>query len=140
MASSTRFKRPTNLSRWVFFATEKTQNFDPLAGGNREYIQRVRAANRPVIYIFQSNRGKYRFGVSIDMIEGFDGQHRVKLSHKGAKLAFEILHSVESVKSDDGSLFPFFSFGNARYCSIDDAVIVANRLAALQGDCFVFFD
>jgi hypothetical protein len=111
-----------------------------LAGGDREYIQRVRAANKPVIYIFQNNRGKYRFCVSIDMVEGFDGQHRVKLSHLGSKLAFEILHSVESVKSDDGSLFPFFSFGNARYSSIDDAVIVANRLTTLQADCFVFFD
>jgi hypothetical protein len=140
MASSTKIKRPTNLSQWVFFATEKTQNFDRLAGGDREYIQRVRAANKPVIYIFQNIRGKYRWGVSIDMIEGFNGQHRVKLSHKGSKLAFEILHSVESVKPDDGSLFPFFSFGNARYSSIDDAVIVANRLTTLPADCYVFFD
>jgi hypothetical protein len=48
------------------------------------------------------------------------------------------MHSVSSVQTDDNLLFVFF--GDARYSSIEDAVIITNRLAALPDDCFIFIE
>jgi hypothetical protein len=138
MTTFTKITRPTNLSRWAFFANEKDQNFDQLAGGDREYILRVRAANKPVVTVLYRHSGKYRWNVAIDMIEGFDDQHRVKLSPFGSQLAFDIMHSVSSVQTNNDPLF--VSFGDARYSSIDDAIFVANLLTALPNDCFIFIE
>jgi hypothetical protein len=43
--------RPPNLSKWVFFTAQNDSNFDKLAGGNANYIQQVRLADKPVICI-----------------------------------------------------------------------------------------
>ena len=61
IAKKTMINRPTNLSEWVFFSTEKDRHISPLLGGDCQYNQLVRAANKPVISIQQKSRDKYRF-------------------------------------------------------------------------------
>ena len=74
----------------------------------------------------------------MDMVEGFDGQHQVELSPDTSGLVFQIMRGVKSFKPDYGSPSPSFSFGYTCYSSIDDAITVANQLAALSIDSYVF--
>ncbi|MDJ0596240.1 MAG: hypothetical protein QNJ72_40720 [Pleurocapsa sp. MO_226.B13] len=137
MSNFSKNNRPPNLSDWVFFATEKDPNVCRLAGGDAEYLLRVRAANKPVISIHQASRGKYRWTVEMDLIEGFDGSYKVKLSPPASKKVFEIMHSINSIQPDDLPSSPFFFFGDAQYSSVDDAITVANQLAALPDHSYV---
>lgn len=78
------------------------------------------------------------FFIEMDMVEGFDGQHQVKFSPDASELVFRVMRGVKSFKPDYGSPSPFFSFGYTHYSSIGDAISVANQLAALPIDSYVF--
>jgi hypothetical protein len=77
-----------------------------------------------------NNRGKYRFLVEIDLIEGFTGEHRIKLTPSASLEALKIMKNAFSKKANDGSQCTFYSYGYAYYSFLEDAVNVANQLAA----------
>lgn len=122
------FKRPANLSKWVFIGKEGT--FSQMLGGDLAYIRKVRAANRPVISIVVRPRGKYRFLVAIDLLEGFrNREHGYVFTDLGRKH----LHQIMTSRTH---LSPCHFLGvnvctYASYLSLEDAVDVANALAAL---------
>ena len=69
MVKQSLYDRPEELSDWVFWGKEGT--FPALLGGSVKYVKKVRKANRPVISITVSARGKYRYSLEIDLLEGF---------------------------------------------------------------------
>ncbi|RCJ37301.1 hypothetical protein A6770_40275 [Nostoc minutum NIES-26] len=122
--------RPTNLSEWVFFGKQGT--FSQLLGGDIDYINRVRANNRPVICIVQKPRGKYRWLVEFDCVEGF--AIKTYLSDIGAVKAGEIAKSYpHKTISVLGKCYSYFC---ARYTTEEDAIAVANQLALLTKEDF----
>ena len=115
MKKKIKIKRPKNLSKWVYFAHES--NLSPgehLLGATTSYIQKIRANNRPVIYLHESNNPKYKWEVGIDLVEGFK-TNRVELTSTSSHKVYKILVAPSSRKKNYGSVGDIQSFGHARY-------------------------
>lgn len=132
-------KRPKKLSKWVHFEQQsKLSRGENLLGGSAKYIQLVRRENRPVIYLHELGKQKYKWSVGIDLVEGFE-RSGVKLTEKYAQYAYEVLiEQPESVKKGYGSVGAIQSFGDAKYSSLEEAIAVANKLAELPESAFIF--
>ncbi len=97
-------KRPKKLSKWVYFGQQaKLSGQNNLLGANQSYIQLVRRANKPVIYLHELKNPKYKWEVGFDLVEGF-GVEGVKLTEEYAQYVYEVLVEPESVKKDYGSV------------------------------------
>lgn len=119
------------LSKWVFIGKQGT--FSEMLGGDKDYILRVRRACRPVVYISIRPRGKYRFYVGIDLLEGFGfSAHNYKFTSSGNQRLKEIITS--RVQKKDTELGNVYCFTYARYTSLSDAILVANALAGLADE------
>ena len=68
MPTKTKIVRPTNLSQWVFFGALKDKSVNWAIGGDFKYINLVRSNHKPIIFIRQNDRGKYRWTVCIDLV------------------------------------------------------------------------
>ena len=131
-------KRPKKLSKWVYFGQQaKLSGQNNVLGANQSYIQLVRRANKPVIYLHELKNPKYKWEVGFDLVEGF-GVEGVKLTEESAQYVYEVLVEPESVKKDYGSVGAIQSFGDARYSSLEKAISVANKLAELPESAFIF--
>ena len=131
-------KRPKKLSKWVYFGQQaKLSGQNNVLGANQSYIQLVRRANKPVIYLHELKDPKYKWEVGFDLVEGF-GVEGVKLTEEYAQYVYEVLVEPESVKNDYGSVGAIQSFGDARYSSLEKAISVANKLAELPESAFIF--
>ena len=131
-------KRPKKLSKWVFFGKQgQLSRGENLLGGNASYVQLVRQQNRPVIYIHELGKQKYRWQVGFDLVEGFQKSY-VKLTPEYSHYVYEVLREPESVKKGYGSVGDIQSFGFARYSSLEEAIAVANKLADLPVEAFIF--
>ncbi len=138
MKQKNKSKRPKNLSRWVYFAHESDLSGAELfLGVNASYLQKVRANNRPVIYLHELNNPKYKWEVAIDLVEGFN-LNPVKLTPIKSHEVYCILTAPSSRKKDYGAVGDIVSFGDARYSSLEDAVMTANKLAQLEESDFIF--
>ena len=136
---ASKIKRPRNLSKWVFFGQSHLSREENLLGASASYVQKVRKENKPVIYVHELGKHKYRWEVGIDLVEGFK-ESRIRLTPDFANYVYEILIGPASVKKGYGSINAIQSFGFARYASLDDAVTVANKLANLPESAFIFPD
>ncbi len=131
-------RRPRKLSKWVYFGQQsKLSRGENLLGGNASYIQLVRRENRPVIYLHELGKQKYRWQVGFDLVEGFERSY-VKLTPEYSHYVYEVLREPESVKKGYGSVGDIQSFGFARYSSLEEAIEVANKLAELPKSAFIF--
>ncbi len=73
MKQKNQSKRPKTWSRWVYFAHESDWSGAELfLGVNAIYLQKVRENNRPVIYIHELNKPKYKWEIAIENVEGFN--------------------------------------------------------------------
>ncbi len=108
-------------------------------GVNASYLQKVRANNRPVIYIHELNKPKYKWEIAIDFVEGFNNA-RVELAPFKCHEVYQILTAPSSKKKNYGEVENIKSFGHARYSSLEDAVMTANKLAQLKESDFIFLN
>ncbi|MBD2772541.1 hypothetical protein [Iningainema tapete] len=113
-----------NLSEWVLFTDASTQ---PLTV--KSFLSKVRTADRPFIRIYVYPRKKYRYCVECDLLEGLKVGNNIGFTELG-------ITKVEQIMT----CFPhktqvLFRAGNcyvyARYLNLEDAICVANSLAAL---------
>ena len=131
-------KRPKKLSKWVYFGQQaKLSGQNNLLGANQSYLQLVRRANKPVIYLHELKNPKYKWEVGFYLVEGF-GVEGVQLTEEYGQYVYEVLVERESVKKDYGSVGAIQSFGDARYSSLEEAIAVANKLADLPVEAFIF--
>lgn len=115
-------------SNWVFIGKQGT--FSEMLGGDKDYIMRVRESGRPVVYISIRPRGKYKFNVAIDLMEGLNFySHSYEFTEYGNQRLKEIITSKAHKK--DTSLGNVYCFTYAGYTSLSDAILVANALAGL---------
>ena len=140
MKQRNKSKRPKNLSTWVYFAHESDLSGAELfLGVNAIYLKKVRENNRPVIYIHELNKAKYKWEIAIDFVEGFNNP-RVELAPIKSHEVYQILTAPPSTKKNYGEVQNIKSFGHARYSSLEDAVITANKLAQLKESDFIFLN
>ena len=131
-----RFSRPTNLSKNVFIAPEKEhiaarqdgEVYQPYL----KYLRSVRTKDLPVINIWiLMSRSKYRYLLEFDLYEGFTGNKGCTLSF--TKEGVSILNKIITSKPHK-KIAPITScsYAACQYTSLEDAVEVANQLAAFD--------
>lgn len=124
MSKTSVLKRPDNLSSWVLLTHPATP-----PGTVRDFLKKTRAAERPFIRINYYPRYKYRYVVECDLLEGLLHGYNMGFTRQGIAEVERIIASKQHKTNCT------FCAGNcyayARYLSLEDAVEVANALAAL---------
>ena len=124
MSKTSVLKRPDNLSSWVLLTHPATP-----PGTVSNFLKKTRAADRPFIRINYYPRYKYRFIVECDLLEGLLHGYNMGFTMHGIAEVERIITSLQHKTSCT------FCAGNcyasARYLSLENAVEVANALAAL---------
>lgn len=94
-----------------------------------QYTKNMRRKNKQLVEVVIYPRGKYRFEVNLDTLEGF--QKEMELTEDGIKKVNEIFRSRKAkyfIEEERGR--GTFTYEN--YASIDDAIFVAKQLANLD--------
>lgn len=127
--------RPTELSEWVFF--DQGQKINWMVGSTQEFSHKVKSNMRPMIYIHYLGGGRrYPYEVAIDLVEGFSTSC-YQFTEEAANRVIDIFTNGRKYKSTCYfSREHFGRFYYARYATVQDAVEVANGLAALDSNCF----
>ena len=124
MSKTSVLKRPDNLDRWVLLTHPATP-----PGTVRDFLKKTRAADRPFIRINYYPRYKYRYIVECDLLEGLLHGYNMGFTMQGIAEVERIITSLQH------KTVCTFCAGNcyayALYLSLEDAVEVANALAAL---------
>ncbi len=124
MSKTSVLKRPDNLSSWVLLTHPATPT-----GTVRDFLQKTRAADRPFIRINYYPRYKYRYVVECDLLEGLLHDYNIGFTRQGIA---EVERSIKSLQHKTSCTFCAGNcYAYARYLSLEDAVEVANALAAL---------
>lgn len=95
----------------------------------KDFLKKIRAADRPLVRIQVLLRYKYRYSVECDLLEGFKDGANIGFTRQGIAQVERIITSKQHKSSClfwTGNCFAY-----ARYLSLEDAVEVANALAAL---------
>lgn len=124
MSKTSVLKRPSHLDRWVLLTHPATPT-----GTVTHFLDLTRRHDRPFIRINYYPRYKYRYIVECDLLEGL--RHGYKMGFTIAGIA-QVERIIASKQHKTNCTFhPGNCYAYARYLSLEDAVEVANALAAL---------
>lgn len=125
-------RRPPTLSEWCLFGQNKT--FCALGGTAPAYMDKIRKTDRPVICITDLGRGKWRWLLELDVVEGFRSNN-MTTTCEGQK-AIKPWFSSKVYRSPRHFYCLGPNYYSARFNSLDYVVEAANALANLPASCY----